>query len=67
MISTVLIAYIGPGAGVSLIWALIGLLLAIASALLFVVAWPIRMMRRRMESKLSQAADGDTGDRDVPL
>jgi membrane protein implicated in regulation of membrane protease activity len=40
-------AYIGPGAGLSLIGALWALLVAVAAAIVFVFAWPIRRMRRR--------------------
>lgn len=40
-------AYVGPGAGLSLLSALWGLLCAIGAALLFLIMWPIRRMRRR--------------------
>lgn len=40
-------AYVGPGAGLSLIGALWALVAAIAAAVVFVIAWPIRRMRRR--------------------
>lgn len=42
-------AYVGPGAGISLIGALIGLLSAIGLAVFAILRWPIRryMMRRR--------------------
>jgi flagellar biosynthesis/type III secretory pathway M-ring protein FliF/YscJ len=40
-------AYVGPGAGLSLLGALWALIAAIAAALIFVIAWPIRRMRRR--------------------
>lgn len=41
--------YIGPGAGLSLLGALWALLLAVLTAVVFVVAWPVRKMllRRR--------------------
>ncbi|SCX81328.1 hypothetical protein [Thiohalorhabdus denitrificans] len=52
-------AYVGPGAGLSLLGALWGLLLALGAALLFLVLWPLRRMRRR---KKEQARAGeDTG------
>lgn len=35
-------AYVGPGAGLSLLGALWGLLLAIGAAVAYVVAWPLR-------------------------
>lgn len=40
-------AYVGPGAGLSLLGALWALLVALATALVFVVAWPVRRMLRR--------------------
>ncbi len=40
-------AYVGPGAGLSLLGALWALILAIGTAIVFVVVWPIRKMRRR--------------------
>ncbi|WP_199671363.1 hypothetical protein [Salinisphaera sp. Q1T1-3] len=40
-------AYVGPGAGLSLLSALWGLLCAVGAALLFVILWPLRRMRRR--------------------
>lgn len=40
-------AYVGPGAGLSLLSALWGLLCAIGAAFLFVIMWPIRRMRRK--------------------
>ncbi|MDN5844540.1 MAG: hypothetical protein L0H54_13970 [Alcaligenaceae bacterium] len=39
-------AYVGPGAGLSLLSALWGLLVALGSALLFIVVWPIRRLFR---------------------
>ncbi len=40
-------AYVGPGAGLSLLSALWGVLCAIGAAFLFLVMWPIRRWRRR--------------------
>ena len=47
-------AYVGPGAGLSLIGALWAVVVAVAAALFFVVAWPIRRMLKRR--KLAPAA-----------
>jgi predicted lipid-binding transport protein (Tim44 family) len=44
-------AYIGPGAGLSLLGAFWGLLVAIAAALGFVIMWPIRRLFRRNRTK----------------
>jgi membrane protein implicated in regulation of membrane protease activity len=40
-------AYVGPGAGLSLLGALWGLLIALAAALFFVVMWPVRRYLKR--------------------
>lgn len=42
-------AYVGPGAGLSLLGALWGLLLALLAAVGFVLGWPVRrwLSRRR--------------------
>ncbi|UWN48063.1 hypothetical protein ASALC70_00241 [Alcanivorax sp. ALC70] len=40
-------AYVGPGAGLSLLTALWGIIAAIGVAVLFVILWPIRRLRRR--------------------
>lgn len=50
-------AYVGPGAGLSLVSALWGLLCAIGAALLFVIVWPIRRLRRkRREARQANSA-----------
>ena len=46
-------AYVGPGAGLSVVGALVGVLMAVGAALAFIVGWPIRRMMRRR--KLAQA------------
>lgn len=40
-------AYVGPGAGLTLLSALWGLLAAVGMALAFIIAWPIRKLLRR--------------------
>lgn len=45
------LAYVGPGAGLSLLGALWALLAAVATALAFILLWPVRrMLRRRREA-----------------
>jgi membrane protein implicated in regulation of membrane protease activity len=44
--ATPAMAYVGPGAGLSLLGAFWGLLVAILAALAFVVVYPVRRMMR---------------------
>ncbi|GHB18231.1 hypothetical protein [Salinicola rhizosphaerae] len=53
-------AYVGPGAGLSLLTALWGIIAAIGMALFFVIMWPIRRMRRRRKAEAAAAAGGDS-------
>ena len=56
-------AYVGPGAGLSLLGALWALIAAVAAAVLFMIAWPIRRMRRRKRE--ARAAEAGAVKRDV--
>jgi membrane protein implicated in regulation of membrane protease activity len=60
-------AYIGPGAGLSLLGAFWGLLVAVMAALGFVILWPIRRLFRRDRTKqpapATQAPSGAAGAR----
>lgn len=56
-------AYIGPGAGLSLLGALWGLLVAVVAAVGFIVFWPIRKMLRTARAETRAP---DTPDRDDP-
>lgn len=53
-------AYVGPGAGLSLLGALWALVAAIAAAVVFVIVWPIRRMRRRKREARAAPADERT-------
>lgn len=46
-VPTAALAYVGPGAGLSLLGALWALIAALATAFLFVIAWPVRKALRR--------------------
>lgn len=48
-------AYVGPGAGLSLLGALWALLVAVGTAIIFVLAWPVRRMLRRKREAREQA------------
>lgn len=67
MITTIstfgLLGYIGPGAGLGLLGALIGLFLAVASAVGFIVLWPLRALFRRR--KQNQAARQNVAEHSV--
>jgi len=55
-------AYVGPGAGITLIGAVIGLVSAIFLALFAVLRWPIRRyLARRKAARESAAAPSDKG------
>jgi len=65
-------AYVGPGAGISLIGALVGLVAAIFTALGVVLSWPIRkVLKRRRAGKQMQDnpaqtdLSGDDGASDI--
>jgi len=45
--ATPALAYIGPGAGLSLLGALWGVIAAVVAALLFLLLWPLRRLMRR--------------------
>ena len=49
-------AYVGPGAGLSLLGAFWGLLLAVVAALGFVILWPLRRLFRRDRIKEPEQA-----------
>jgi hypothetical protein len=52
-----LIAYVGPGIGVGLLAALVGVLAALGSALLFVILWPLRLWRRKARQRAGTDAN----------
>jgi len=49
-------AYIGPGAGLSLLGALWGVLAAIFAALLFLLIWPLRRLLRQRRARAARPA-----------
>jgi len=55
------IAYVGPGAGISLLGALWGLLLGIFMAIAVVLFWPIRVMIRKWRARASADTNPDPG------
>jgi hypothetical protein len=49
-----LLAYVGPGPGLSMTWALFGLIATMGIALSGLVAWPIRRLLRRLRRQRAQ-------------
>lgn len=52
------LAYVGPGAGITLLGALGAVLLAILLAIGGLLVWPIRAMRRRRRAQSSEKNSG---------
>ena len=50
------LAYIGPGAGLSLLGALWGVIAAVVAALVFLLFWPLRRLMRRPRPATQKAA-----------
>ncbi len=44
-------AYVGPGAGLTMLGALWAVLLALFAAMFFLVAWPVRRMLRQVRHR----------------
>ncbi len=60
-------AYVGPGAGISVLGALWGLIIGVVMAVGVILFWPIRMMIRKNKAKkeAEQAANNnDSADSD---
>jgi membrane protein implicated in regulation of membrane protease activity len=56
------LAYVGPGAGLSLLGAFWGLLVAVLAALAFVVLYPIRRLVRARKRPVEAAPAAATSD-----
>jgi hypothetical protein len=57
-------AYVGPGAGLTLLGALWGLVLAIVMSVGFIILWPFRRLLRR-NKRVCSPRDHAAGDVDV--
>lgn len=55
------LAYVGPGAGVSVLGALWGLIAGVVMAVGVILFWPIRMMIRKSKAKKAAAAAAADG------
>lgn len=54
-------AYVGPGAGLSVLGALWGLIIAVGAAVGFVVLWPLRRMFKRGRAPRTAAGTTTAG------
>ena len=50
-------AYVGPGAGISMLGALWGLIIGVVMAVGVILFWPIRMMMRKSKAKKAAEAE----------
>ena len=57
------LAYVGPGAGLSVLGALWGVLFAVFAALAFVVIWPVRRLMKRRSGRAYRASPSASGRR----
>jgi hypothetical protein len=53
------LAYIGPGAGISVVGSLLNTLLVVLLAILAILFWPIRMLWRKIRGRSGQADKDD--------
>lgn len=65
-VSPAALAYIGPGAGMTLIGSLLSVIGAILLAVVAVLAWPIRKMLKRRKAAKAAAESADTGNGTEP-
>lgn len=54
------LAYVGPGAGVSLIGAALGLIAAVFSVVGFILVWPIRALLKKRRAAATAKGPGGT-------
>jgi hypothetical protein len=59
VVATPALAYIGPGAGITMLGALWGVIVAVALAIGAVLFWPIRVLLRRRKKPVEAAAARD--------
>jgi len=66
LVATPAFAYIGPGAGITMLSALWGIIVAVVLALAAVLFWPIRaLLRRRRKSEAPTTGDARSWPRPI--
>ena len=56
--SSAALAYIGPGAGISVLGSVLGILATIGLAMVAIIMWPIRkMMKKRKAAAAAKTSD----------
>jgi hypothetical protein len=62
LLATPALAYIGPGAGITMLSALWGVVVAIVLALAAILLWPMRMLLRRRRKAARPVEGGGAAD-----
>jgi hypothetical protein len=60
------LAYVGPGAGLGVLGALLAVLTAVLATVVGLVVWPLRMAMRRRKGKTSAAEATASGPEEHP-
>ena len=60
-LSSQAVAYVGPGAGISVLGSLLGILATIVLAIGAIVLWPLRKMMKRKKAKAAESAASTSG------
>ena len=65
LVSAPALAYVGPGAGISVLGSLLGILATIVLAIAAIVMWPLRkMMKKKKAAAAENSAEASTADAD---
>ncbi len=54
------LAYVGPGAGITMLWAVLAVLGGILFIVVGLVFWPVRLLLRSIKRKKSKNGSGST-------
>lgn len=55
------LAYVGPGAGISVLGSLLGILATIVIAIGAIIMWPLRKVLKKRKAAAAEAAESGTG------